>query len=884
MQDNISVFPSRKPGGPDPVSKHNLPTYLTPLVGREQTVQAGRALLRRAEVRLVTLTGTGGVGKTRMALQIATDLLDDFTNGVCFVSLAPIREPDLVVPSIAQALGLKESGDRTFLEQVQSSLQDRPLLLLLDNFEQVVAAAPQLADLLGCCPELKILVTSRAVLRIQGEHEFPVLPLAVPDLQHLPDESVISQNAALSLFLQRARASQPDFQLTKTNALTIAEICARLDGLPLAIELAAARIKLLPPQALLMRLDQRLQLLTGGARDVPARQQTLRNTLVWSYDLLDAQEQQLFRRLSVFVGGCTLETAERTMANGSKDLAMNVLDGLASLIDMNLLQQIAQEAEEPRLLMLETIREFGLECLRASGELETIRQAHTVYFLGLAEEADSEFEGPQQTMWLDHLEQEYGNLRAAMWWLLEQGETGQNPESGWEMALRLGGALRKFWMVRGHGTEGRTFLARALAGSKGILSAVRAKALNAAGGLATFQGDLDEAEALAKEGLALNRELGDQPGTAFSLYRLGWLAWLQGDAAVAHALMEESLALWRKVGHNIGIAYSLANLADMAQHLGQYARAQVLCEESLALYRKSGNKTNIAALCFRLAEIHFVSQGDAALVRALVEEGISLLREMGNTEVEPIQFPLLGRLVLNQGNIAEAHSLLEKCVAYGRKKGDPLYVADSLSSLASVEARQGDYAAARTLYEESLAIARERNFRWEMPSYLEGLASVVASQGEPTWAARLWGAAEAIRDTMGAPIPPVERADYEHSIIAARSSLGEQAFTSAWTEGRTMTPQQALAAQGSALLPSEVPKVPQPTAAPKTSPTYAAGLTTREVEVLRLVAQGLTDIQVAGQLVISRRTVNWHLTSIYSKLGVSTRAAATRYAIEHKLV
>src|SRR5438270_166538 len=514
MQDNISVFPSRKPGGPDPVSKHNLPTYLTPLVGREQTVQAGCALLCRAEVRLVTLTGTGGVGKTRMALQIATDLLDDFTSGVCFVSLSPIREPDLVVPSIAQALGLKESGDRTFLEQVQASLQDRSLLLLLDNFEQVVAAAPQLADLLGCCPELKILVTSRAVLRIQGEHEFPVLPLAVPDLQHLPDESVLSQNAAVALFLQRARASQPDFQLTKTNALTIAEICARLDGLPLAIELAAARIKLLPPQALLMRLDQRLQLLTGGARDVPARQQTL---------------------------------------------------------------------------------------------------------------------------WLDHLEQEYGNLRAAMWWLLEQGETGQNPESGWEMALRLGGALRKFWMVRGHGTEGRTFLARALAGSKGILSAVRAKALNAAGGLATFQGDLDEAEALAKEGLALNRELGDQPGTAFSLYRLGWLAWLQGDAAVAHALMEESLALWRKVGHNIGIAYSLANLADMAQHLGQYARAQVLCEESLALYRKSGNKTNIAALCFRLAEIHFVSQGDAALVRALVEEGISLLREMGNTEVEPIQ-------------------------------------------------------------------------------------------------------------------------------------------------------------------------------------------------------------------------------------------------------
>jgi predicted ATPase len=368
---------------------HNLPAPLTPLVGREQEVAAVCALLRHPEVRLVTLTGTGGVGKTRLGLEVGTNLLDDFADGVCFVPLAPMSDADLVIPTIAQALGIKEAGERTVADLLQAHVREKRLLLLLDNFEQVLAAAARLSALLADCPGLKLLVTSRAVLHIHGEHEFPVPPLALPDLAHLPESEALAEYAAVTLFLQCAQAARPDFQATPANIRAIAEICVRLDGLPLAIELAAARVKLLPPQALLTRLEHRLQVLTSGARDAPVRQQTLRSMLAWSYNLLDAKAQRLFRRLSVFVGSCTLEAVEG-LYTALGDMPADVLDGVASLIDKSLLRPPEQEGEEPRLLMLATIREYGLEVLASSGDMESTLRAHAHYYLRLAEDAEVE--------------------------------------------------------------------------------------------------------------------------------------------------------------------------------------------------------------------------------------------------------------------------------------------------------------------------------------------------------------------------------------------------------------------------------------------------------------------------------------------------------------
>jgi predicted ATPase/DNA-binding CsgD family transcriptional regulator len=853
---------------------YNLPTQLTPLIGRAPEIQAVCVLVRHPEVRLVTLTGPGGVGKTRLSLQVATDLLDAFTDGVCFVPLAPLRDPDLVAPVIAQVLGLKEANEQPVLDLLKTWLQDKRLLLLLDNFEQVLAAVPWLADLLADCPHLKILVTSRAVLHIRGEHEFPLPPLALPDFTHLPESEALSQYAAVALFLERARAVKPDFELTPANSRAIAEICIRLDGLPLAIELAAARSKLLPPQALLARLRHRLQVLTSVAQDVPPRQQTLRNTLAWSYDLLDAQEQRLFRRLSVFVGGCTLEAVEG-LYTALRELPAAVLDGMASLMDKSLLRQIEQDGEEPRLVMLETIREYGLETLSASEELERTRQAHATYYLRLAEQAELELGGPQQAAWLDRLEREHDNLRAALQWSLEPAgdeEAGQRRE----IALRLAGALHMFWWTHAHWSEGRTFLERVLAASAGAPASARAKALYAAANLSFVQSHYDVAEALSSESLTLYRELEDQPGIALSLWVLGNVAWVRGDR-VARSLFEEAVALARAVGLKETAAWLLFSLALLASSQGEYARACALYEAGLALFREIEHKKGIAHILSQLAQALFVSQGDQARVRSLLEESLALSREIGFKEGIAASLLYLGQLARSQGDLATAHAEVEQSVVLYKEMGHRYGTAESLSALGKVLAAEGDYAAAQALYEESLALSNEVGEKWVIAMSLLGLGEVVAAQHKLAWAAQLWGAADALRDTLGVPIPPIERADYERSLSAARVHLGERAFAAAWTQGRAMTPQQALAAQGHKPTPSPTPSG---TPAPPVSP---AGLTTREVEVLVLLADGLTDQQIADKLVLSPRTVHAHISSIYSKLAVTSRSAATRYAIEHRL-
>src|SRR6266566_7380693 len=496
---------------------NNLPIQPTPFIGRAQEVQECLHLLRRDEVRLLTLTGPGGIGKTRLALQVAAQLSDLFPDGLYFVNLAPLRDPGLVLPTIAQALDLQELAEHPLLDLVKAFLREKQLLLLLDNFEQVVSAALQVAELLAACPRLKVLVTSRMGLHVQAEQEFAIPPLCVPDPRQPPEVVALAQYDALALFIQRAQATRPAFQLSHANARAVAEICLRLDGLPLAIELAAARIKLLPPQALLARLTPRLTILSSGARDVPERQQTLRNTIAWSYQLLEAQEQRLFRRLSVFVGGCTLQAIE-TMGAALDGEAGGVFEGVACLLDQSLLQQTESRGEEPRLVMLETIREYAWEGLEALGERETTCQAHAAYYVALTEQAEPELDGPQPAVWLERLEREYDNLRAALQWSLEQAGEGEAKQRQ-ELALRLVAGLGLFWKGRGHYREGRDFLERALAGSTAVAAPLQVKALQVAAHLAFQQGDLDRAEALFEECLPRCRDLGDTAGMAHSLAR-----------------------------------------------------------------------------------------------------------------------------------------------------------------------------------------------------------------------------------------------------------------------------------------------------------------------------------------------------------------------------
>jgi predicted ATPase/class 3 adenylate cyclase/DNA-binding CsgD family transcriptional regulator len=622
---------------------NNLPSAVTGFVGRQRELATLRTTLERVHVRLLTLTGPGGVGKTRLALQLAANVLDTFADGVRFVDLSSVTEASDVASAIADGLGVREAGRQTELERVKEVIRDQQVLLLLDNFEHVLAAASDVADLLAVASPSKILVTSRAPLHIYGEHEFGVPPLDLPDRVPAASAETVTQFAAVTLFVQRAEAALPGFQVTNLNAAALAEICTRLDGLPLAIELAAARTKLLPPQALLGRLSNRLQLLTGGARDRPARQKTLRATIDWSYGLLDESEKALLRRLAVFAGGWTISAAEAVCSRPDEV----VVDGLASLLDKSLLRREDTFAGEPRFRMLETIHEYALGQLELSGEAEIIRGRHAAYFQSVLEAADLEQRG-QPIVWLDRLQEEHENLRAVLRWTVETRNA--------ELALRLGAVLRRYIEIRGHLHEGQRWLESALAIDGPAPDAVRARALQVAGRLAYLRGDYALAAARHQQSLLAHRTRGDDAGAALALHSLGDVHTYQEDYEPAAALFQESLTTYQAIGNTVGTAAVLNSLGVLARNRGDMASAREYFDESLAIYRTVDDRRNMALLLNNLAKVPR-DQGDWSAAVDLCRESMRLFGEMSDAWGVALVLANLGVTARRSGDALRAARL-----------------------------------------------------------------------------------------------------------------------------------------------------------------------------------------------------------------------------------
>ncbi len=871
---------------------NNLPTNPTSFIGRYAEVAAVSSLILDESVRLLTLTGPGGMGKTRLAFRVAEDLLPHFEDGVYFVPLASLNDPQLVVPTIAQTLGIKEDGATPLTERLGDHLRDKGMLLLLDNFEQVAEAAPQLTALIQDAPGVQVIITSRVSMHLYGEHEYPVPPMLLPDL---PDAAGAHYTAeqlgayeAIQLFVDRAQLVRPDFSLTSDNAQPIAQICTRLDGLPLAIELASSRTRLFSPQALLARLDKSLPLLTGGSLDLPARQQTLRQAIDWSYNLLDSIEQRLFARMGVFAGGCTLDAA----AHIARDMGLaegDLLDSLESLIDKNLLRQREEPDGEPRFWMLATIREYAVEKLAESGEMATVREAHARFFLSMAERFAEELRGPKQADWLALLEREHDNLRAALSWTTD---THIDAEAGVNMV----GALWWFWYVRGHISEGRRWLEKALAlagaDSPQLPESLRRKladAYNGAGSLAGTQGDYAQATAMLRQSLAITRSLGNTRGVARTLNNLGIFVSHQGAYAEAERYFRESFDLKKEIQDEVGLSSAYNRLAEIAHVRGEYNRAEELYGESLALRRALGDKAWIVDTVQNLAGLAY-DTGDLARALRLAIESRDLAEEMGYKEGLANSLSYMAMALFEQGRHETAESLLKESLDLSQAMGDQSTQSLTLTRLAQVASSHQEYVQARALLKQALQIrVNLREYNAEMASALEWLAYLDIGEEAASdvrerveRAATIFGATEARREEMGAPITPINRAHHTEMAQRARARLGPSASDAAWGRGRAMTFEEVATfalreapASTQAILPAS-----------QTAPgdSGSSELTTRELDVLRLVAEGLTNKEIAERLVLSHRTVQNHLYSIFSKLDVTTRSAATRHALQHNLV
>ena len=762
-----------------------LPTLPTLLIGREQQTREVGDLLGQPHLRLVTLTGAGGVGKTRLALQVAADLADDFPDGVYFVPLAAIREPDFVVSAIAQTLRVHESGSLPLNDSLAGWLADKRVLLVLDNFEQILDAAPVVADLLAYCGALKVLVTSRAPLRLHGEQQYRVPPLALPPLPDEPQPIMdyglqITDYPAVQLFVQRARLVKPEFRLSEANQQAVAEICHRLDGLPLAIELAAARVHLLPPTALLQRLTPRLALLTGGPRDLPARQQTMRAAIDWSYDLLDEGEKRLYRRLAVFVGGVTLEAAAAVAGEGGTDpdALLSILEGVSSLIDKSLVHHVETLDGEPRFSLLEMVREYGLERLAESRELDLVRERHAHYYLGLALRAAPELWLPQQAEWFARLEAEYPNLRATLEWLIEQGDA--------EEGLKLAGGIWRFWYMRGYFAEGRHWLQLALNHGQAASPAVRASALYGMANLAFAQGDPPVVHRCLEESMALWKEVGDREGIAAALHVLANMALNQGDYIKARELEEQGLVIDRALNNAVGIARKLQCLGLALFRLGEYAAAHTVLEEDLELLRSLGDRVTISYAQNFLA-LTLRAEGKYAEARALHESSLAIQEAAGDQFGLPGTLHNLGIVIAILGDLEEGERMCLESLRLAQKLGKKRDTGLPSITLGYLAQGRGDIRAALSHFHRSLTMFAELDDRFEAARSLAGLAGLLWLYNNRELATRLAGAAEGLLASTRGRLEPRERADYESSVGAIRAALSDEQLTEAWAAGRTLS-------------------------------------------------------------------------------------------------
>jgi non-specific serine/threonine protein kinase len=791
---------------------HNLPAQTTTFIGRQTEIAEIKSLLGRT--RLLTLTGSGGCGKTRLSLQMAAEVLEPYADGIWLVELAPLADPSLVAQALAQVLGVSEEPGRPLLQTLAQRLKYRKTLLILDNCEHLLDACSRLVEtLLHACPDIKVLASSRESLNIAGELAYRVPSLSLPDSAQLATAQSISRHEAVRLFAERAQFYHPSFTLTDANAASVASICRRLDGIPLAIELAAARVRSMTVEELGQRLDNRFRLLTGGSRTALPRQQTLRALIDWSYDLLDESQKAVLCRVSVFAGGWTLEAAEAVCADGvwlrleggelrgeSTDgdkstinhqpstihlelTSDEIFDLLTTLCDKSLV--VAEpERGHTRYRLLETVRQYARDRLVERGEAEAVRRSHLGCFLALAEEAEPQLLGANQAVWLDRLAAEHDNLRAALEHSL--GERGPGE------ALRLCGALRRYWWTRGHLSEGREWCERALSepgAQKRTME--RATALNAAGTLADAQGDFAAARAHHEAALSIRREIGDRAGMARSLNNLGSVAGSLGDYVSARSYFEDCLPIFREIGDRMGLANSLNHLGLIAHFRGDSASARTYYEESLAICQVIEDRMGVARSLGNLGGVAG-SLGDYVSARTYFADCLDLCREIGDRSGVAAALDNFGSVAQLQADYPAARAYHEESLSIRREVGDRRGMVGSLNNLGNTARSQGDCSSARSFLQESLVISCEIGDRRGAAGALTAFACLNAAEGALELAGLFWGAAEQLREELGIRVPVEEREEYDRSVSAARRTLGDDTFAAAWATGRALTMDQAV--------------------------------------------------------------------------------------------